>query len=181
MFKGLKNIYTIDIQFLHFRRRFFFKSPCALQTRTSFFLEIFKALCTSNYGKFHYYLLFLFNLFFFSSSDVKISCTFLYVVNVSLFQLLQNHCLLRHQTYHKCSFRGPEEVLYLFEVITNPRWLPWILIGQDIFNFFSRTTACEILLQEFEKSLVSIQSGSKSNMPLIDYNNFDLFSQIYSI
>jgi hypothetical protein len=26
-----------------------------------------------------------------------------YVVSISHFQLLQNHCMLSHQTYHKCS------------------------------------------------------------------------------
>ena len=30
------------------------------------------------------------------------------------------------------------------EAITNPRWLLWSLIGRDIFNFFSRTTGCEV-------------------------------------
>jgi hypothetical protein len=50
----------------------------------------------------------------------------------------------RHQTYYNYSSRGPEEVLYLFEAIRNPRWLSWPLIGQDIFNFFSRTSACEV-------------------------------------
>ena len=66
-----------------------------------------------------------------------------YVVNISHFQLLQNHFMPSHQTYHNCSSRGSEEVLYLFEAIRNTRWLSWPLIGRDIFSFFSRTTACD--------------------------------------
>jgi hypothetical protein len=46
-----------------------------------------------------------------------------------------------HQTCHIYTYRGPEEVLYLFEAIENPRWLHRPVIGCDIFNF-SRT-ACK--------------------------------------
>ena len=68
-----------------------------------------------------------------------------YVVNFSHFQLpLQNDCMPSHQTYHKCSSRGPEEGLYLFEVLRIPSSLSWLLIGRHIFHFFSRTTAYEI-------------------------------------
>ena len=56
--------------------------------------------------------------------------------------LLKNHCMDCHQTCHKCSSNGPADVLLLFVVIGNPRWPPWTLIGWDIFDFFSRTTAC---------------------------------------
>ena len=56
--------------------------------------------------------------------------------------LLKNHCMYWHQTCHKCSSNGPAVVLLLFVVIGNPRWPPWTLIGWDIFDFFSRTTAC---------------------------------------
>ena len=56
--------------------------------------------------------------------------------------LLKNHCMYWHQTCHKCSSNGPALVLLLFGVIENPRWPPWTLIGWDIFDFFSRTTAC---------------------------------------
>jgi hypothetical protein len=59
-----------------------------------------------------------------------------YVINFSHFQLHLHN-------YHKCSSRGPEEVLCLFEVIKNTGWLPWPLIDRDSFNF-SRTTACEV-------------------------------------
>ena len=62
-----------------------------------------------------------------------------YVVNFSHFQLpLQNDCIPSHQTYHKCSSRGPEEGLYLFEVLRIPSSLSWLLIGRHIFHFFSR-------------------------------------------
>jgi hypothetical protein len=39
--------------------------------------------------------------------------------------------------------RGPAD-LYLLEAMINPRWVPWSLISPDIYNFFARTTACEI-------------------------------------
>jgi len=86
--------------------------------------------------------------FCFSSPELfwskSVLCSFVcpHVVNFSYFQLLQNHCMPSCQTYHKCSFSCPEEVLYLFEA--NPRCLFWPLIDQDIFVFFSRTTACEV-------------------------------------
>ena len=41
-----------------------------------------------------------------------------------------------------CSFRDLVEVLF-FSVIWNPRWLCWSLIGLDILDLFSRTTACD--------------------------------------
>jgi hypothetical protein len=47
-----------------------------------------------------------------------------------------------NQSYHYCSSKGSEEG-YLFEAIKNPRWLYWPLVGRYIFDFFSRTTACE--------------------------------------
>ena len=47
----------------------------------------------------------------------------------------QEPCMDDHQTCHKCSSSGPEEVLLLFVAIGNPRWL-WTLIGWDIFDFF---------------------------------------------
>jgi hypothetical protein len=31
-----------------------------------------------------------------------------------------------------------------FEEFNDPWWLPWPLIGQDNFNFLSRTTPCEV-------------------------------------
>jgi hypothetical protein len=34
--------------------------------------------------------------------------------------------------------------IYKMSPTTVNRWLPWSLIGQDIFNFFSRTSACEV-------------------------------------
>jgi hypothetical protein len=40
---------------------------------------------------------------------------------------------------------NPEKVLHLFEAIRNPRWLTWPLIGRDIFDFLSRTAACEVV------------------------------------
>ena len=63
----------------------------------------------------------------------------------SHFQLLQNHCMLKHQTYHNCSSMNPEKVLHLFEAIRNPRWLSWLLIGRGIFDFLYRTAACEVM------------------------------------
>ena len=57
--------------------------------------------------------------------------------------VLQNHCMPRLQTYHKCSSRGPETLLCRFEAIRNQRCLPWPLTGRNILSFFSRTTACE--------------------------------------
>ena len=57
--------------------------------------------------------------------------------------VLQNHCMPRHQTYHRCSSRGPETLLYRFEAIRNQRCLPWPLTGRNSLSFFSRTTACE--------------------------------------
>ena len=44
---------------------------------------------------------------------------------------------------HKCSLRGPETLLYRFEAIRNQKCLLWPLTGRNIWNFFSRTTACE--------------------------------------
>jgi hypothetical protein len=32
---------------------------------------------------------------------------------------------------------NPEEVLHLFEAITNPRWLSWPLIGRNTFDHIS--------------------------------------------
>lgn len=52
-------------------------------------------------------------------------------------------CMPIHRTYHKCSTRGPEEVLCLFEANRNPRWLGFPLIVPDIFNF-SRITLSEV-------------------------------------
>ena len=49
-----------------------------------------------------------------------------------------------HQTYQRCSSCGLEDVLYLFEVIHSQQWLPWPLIGRDIFSFFFHITVCEI-------------------------------------
>ena len=55
--------------------------------------------------------------------------------------LLKKHCMDDHQTLQKCLSSGPEEVLLLFVAIGNPRWPPWSLIGWDIFDLFSRTSA----------------------------------------
>ena len=62
-----------------------------------------------------------------SFSDQNLSGIHLYVLNFSHLQhLLQNHyCIPSHQAYHNCSFRGPEEVLHLFQAIRNPRLLSW--------------------------------------------------------
>jgi len=70
---------------------------------------------------------------------IFISSPELYVIKFSHFQLL----LQNHQTYNNCFSRGHEEVLYLFEVIRNPRWLLWPLICRDMFNF-SKATAYEV-------------------------------------
>jgi len=55
------------------------------------------------------------------------------------FQLLKNGWRDLLQTYHKCSWWGPDQVLLPFKPIRNPIWPPWPLIGWHIFNFFSRT------------------------------------------
>ena len=52
---------------------------------------------------------------------------------------------LHAQTPNNCSSMNPEEVLHLFEAITNPRWLSWPLIGRNTFDFLSRTAACEVM------------------------------------
>jgi len=42
------------------------------------------------------------------------------------------------QIWHKCSLRGPNQVLLLFKWIWNTIWPPWPLIVGHIFYFFSR-------------------------------------------
>ena len=39
------------------------------------------------------------------------------------------------------------------EPIRNPRWLPWPLIGWDIFNFFSSTTEQNLTVQDRDEDL----------------------------
>jgi hypothetical protein len=75
------------------------------------------------------------------------------LVHFSPFQLLlQNHSMPSYQTYYKWSSRGSQEVLLLFRVIQNPNWLPWSLIGRDIFIFFFQKN-CILSYQTFQKCL----------------------------
>lgn len=78
-------------------------------------------------------------------SGVRSSVRCLNVIRFSHCQLiLQNHCMPRHQSYHKCSSRGPETFQYLFEavlkkycyfsVVRYPTWGERLLIGWDILN-----------------------------------------------
>jgi len=91
--------------------------------------------------------------------------------------LLQNHCLLSHQTYHNCSSRGSEEILYLFEAIRNPRWLPWHLICQDILIsspellHMKSPNMTEMFLLRSLRSAVVFHIVLKSNMaaPVCDW------------
>ena len=71
--------------------------------------------------------------------------------------LLKNHCMYWHQTFHKWSSSGPEEVLLLFVAIGFPRWPPWTLIGWDIFDFFSRTTAGTITKLAINVPFIALQ------------------------
>ena len=75
----------------------------------------------------------------FSDRKVSVCMSRPYVINFSHFQLLQNHITPSDQTYHNCSSSDPEEVWHL-----NPRWLFLFLVGWDIFDIFSRTTASEV-------------------------------------
>ena len=71
-----------------------------------------------------------------------------------------------HQSYHKCSSRGPEEVLYLLEAIRNLRWLLWPMICQDISKFwtaFEVTRLARKVPQGILKNAVTLHY-SKSNM-----------------
>ena len=53
------------------------------------------------------------------------------------FQLfLKNYCIDCVQTWYSSSTLSPTQVLLLYGAMQNPRWLPWPLIGLDIFNFF---------------------------------------------
>jgi len=58
---------------------------------------------------------------------------------------------ISHQTCQKCSCVDPWEVLLIFRLILNPRWLPWSLICLDV-DFFSqklvRNVLCWLLLLE---------------------------------
>ena len=74
--------------------------------------------------------------------------------------LLKNHCMDNHLSFHKYLPRGPEEVLLLFVAIGNPRWPPWTLIVWDIFDFFSRTTACTITKVAINVLLVVLKKCS---------------------
>ena len=65
-----------------------------------------------------------------------------------------------HHTYYKFSC-APEEELYIFEEIINPRWLSLPLIGRGILDFFAGNIACKI---GHRCSSRDHQSDSMSNM-----------------
>ena len=60
----------------------------------------------------------------------------------------KNSCIFvslpSYQTFHKKCFSRSSEVVFYLEEFSDPRWLPWPLIGWDNFNFLSRFTACEV-------------------------------------
>ena len=86
-----------------------------------------------------------------------------YDVSFSHFPLFQNHFIYKVTNLTINVPLGLRvvkiEVLYLSEAIKNLRWLLWSLIGRDSFNFFSRTTGCEIT-----KLTRNVPVSQKSNM-----------------
>ena len=103
-------------------------------------------------------------------------------MNFSHFPLLQNHCMPSYQIYHKCSSRGPEEVLYFFEVIRNPRWQPCPLIWAIHFQLLHQNYCIVSHKQWSSRSVFAIQSDLISNMvaPVCDWpRHFFTFFQHY--
>jgi len=89
-----------------------------------------------------------------------------YVVNLSHFQFLfQNHCMQSHQTYHKCSFMGSDEVCYLFEAIIDLRWLPGLRFFPQNYCMWSDQT-CQKCFSGVPQKVLSLQSNFISSMAI---------------
>jgi hypothetical protein len=81
-----------------------------------------------------------------------------------------DHSMPSHQTNHKYSFRGDEEVLLLFRAIRKPIWLSWPLIGNTLLTSSPELQhekspdLAEIFLYRSSKKVATFQSDSKFKM-----------------
>ena len=76
-----------------------------------------------------------------------------------------------HQICDKCTSRGPEEVLFVFGVIRNPRWLPFPPIGGKHFLLLFQKN-CMLCHQAFQ----TVPFGD----PMPFYNGENLISAVLS-